>query len=52
MLKLTGKVGKSFVVEAIQERYKYSRIYSYNDCVLPIMESYHVDRSDCTVGEF
>lgn len=52
MLKLTGKAGKSFVVEAIQERYKYSRIYSYNDCVLPIMESYHVDSSDCTVGEF
>lgn len=52
MLKLTGKTGKSLVVEAIQNRFNNLRIYSYNEYVVPTMESYHVDSSDCSVGEF
>lgn len=43
MLKLTGKAGKSLVVEAIQNRFNNLRIYSYNEYMVPTMESYHVD---------
>lgn len=52
MLKLTGKAGKSIIVEAIQKRYDDSMVYSYNDYMVPTMESYHVDSDECTVDEF
>lgn len=52
MLKITGKVGKSIVVDAIQKRYEGSRIYSYNDYMVPTMESYHINSDECTVDEF
>lgn len=52
MLKLTGKAGKSLVVEAIQNRFNNLRIYSYNEYVVPTMESYHVDSNEYSVDEF
>ena len=52
MLKLTGKAGKSLVVEAIQNRFNNLRIYSYNEYMVPTMESYHVDSDECSVDEF
>lgn len=52
MLKITGNSGKSLIVEAIQKRYDDSRVYSYNDYMVPTMESYHVDSDECTVDEF
>ena len=52
MLKLTGKTGKSLVVEAIQNRFNNSRVYSYNDYMVPTMECYHVDSDECSVDEF
>lgn len=52
MLKITGNSGKSIIIEAIQKRYDDSRVYSYNDYMVPTMESYHVDSDECTVDEF
>lgn len=52
MLKLTGKIGKSIIVEAIQKRYEDSRVYSYNNYMVPMTESYHVDSDECTIDEF
>lgn len=52
MLKLTGKAGKSLIVDAIKERYKDSRIYSYNNYIVPTMECFHVDCTDCSIEEF
>lgn len=52
MLKLTGKAGKSLIVEAIQERYEDLRVYSYNNYIVPTMECFHVDCNDCSVEEF
>lgn len=52
MLKLTGKSGKTLIVDAIQKRYENSRIYSYNNYMVPAMESYHADSDECTVDEF
>lgn len=52
MLKLTGKTGKSLIVEAIQNRFNNSRVYSYNDYMIPTMECYHVDLGECSVNEF
>ncbi len=52
MLKLIGKAGKSIVVDAIQTNYKDSRVYSYDDYMVPTMESYHVNSNDCTIDEF
>ena len=52
MLKLTGKAGKSLVVEAIQNRFNNLRIYSYNEYVVPTMESYHVDSNEYSVDEY
>lgn len=52
MLKLTGRNGKSLIVDAIQKRYKDSRVYSYNNYMVPTIESYHVDVDECQVEEF
>lgn len=52
MLKITGNSGKSLIVEAIQKRYDNSRVYSYNDYMVPTMESYHVDLDECPAEEF
>ena len=51
MLKLTGNVGKSIVVDAIK-KYNNARIYSYDKDLIPVMESYHVNSDECSVEEF
>ena len=51
MLKLTGSVGKSIVVDAIK-KYNDARIYSYDKELIPVMESYHVNSDECSVKEF
>ena len=51
MLKLTGNVGKSIVVDAIQ-KYNNARVYSYDKELIPAMESYHVNSDECCVNEF
>lgn len=39
MLKLTGNVEKSIIVDAIK-KYNNARIYSYDKDLIPVMESY------------
>ena len=51
MLKLTGNVGKSVIVDAIK-KYNNARIYSYDKELIPVMESYHVNSDECSVKEF
>ena len=51
MLKLTGNVGKSIIVDAIQ-KYNNARIYSYDRELIPVLESYHVNSDECSVEEF
>ena len=51
MLKLTGNVGKSIVVDAIK-KYNNARLYSYDRELIPILESYHVNSDECNVEEF
>ena len=51
MLKLTGNVGKSIIVDAIK-KYNNARIYSYDKDLIPVMESYHVNSDECSVEEF
>ena len=51
MLKLTGNVGKSIIVDAIK-KYNNARVYSYNKELIPVMESYHVNSDECSVKEF
>ena len=51
MLKLTGNVGKSIIVDAIK-KYNNARVYSYDKELIPIMESYHVNSDECSVKEF
>ena len=51
MLKLTGNVGKSVIVDAIK-KYNDARIYSYDKELILAMESYHVNSDECSVKEF
>ena len=51
MLKLTGNVGKSVIVDAIK-KYNDARLYSYDKELIPVMESYHVNSDECSVKEF
>ena len=51
MLKLTGNVGKSVIVDAIK-KYNNARIYSYDKNLIPVMESYHVNSDECSIKEF
>lgn len=51
MLKLTGNVGKSIIVDAIK-KYNNARVYSYDKELIPVMESYHVNSDECSVEEF
>lgn len=51
MLKLTGLVGKSVIVDAIK-KYNNARIYSYDRELIPVMKSYHVNSDEYTVKEF
>ena len=51
MLKLTGNVGKSVIVDAIK-KYNNARIYSYDTEFIPVMESYHVNPDECSIKEF
>ena len=51
MLKLTGNVGKSIIVDAIKQ-YNNARVYSYDKELIPVLESYHVNSDDCSVKEF
>ena len=51
MLKLTGNVGKSVIVDAIK-KYNDARIYSYDKDLIPVMESYHVNSDECGIKEF
>ena len=51
MLKLTGNVGKSVIVDAIK-KYNNARIYSYDKEFIPVMESYHVNSDECSIKEF
>ena len=51
MLKLTGNVGKSIVVDAL-DNYRNARVYSYDRELLFQTESYHVNSDECSVKEF
>ena len=51
MLKLTGNVGKSVIVDAIK-KYNNARVYSYDKELIPVMESYHVNSDECSIKEF
>ena len=51
MLKLTGNVGKSIIVDAIK-KYNNARIYSYDKELIPVMESYHINSDECGIKEF
>ena len=51
MLKLTGNVGKSVIVDAIK-KYNNARVYSYDKELIPIMESYHINSDECGIKEF
>lgn len=51
MLKLTGNVGKSIIVDAIK-KYNNARVYSYDKELIPVLESYHVNSDECSVKEF
>ena len=51
MLKLTGNVGKSVIVDAIK-KYNNARVYSYDKELIPVMESYHINSDECGIKEF
>ena len=51
MLKLTGNIGKSVIVDAIK-KYNDARVYSYDKELIPVMESYHVNSDECSIKEF
>ena len=51
MLKLTGNVGKSVIVDAIK-KYNNARVYSYDKELIPVMESYYVNSDECSIKEF
>ena len=51
MIKISGNVGKSVIVDAIK-KYNNARIYSYDKELIPVMESYHVNSDECSIKEF
>ena len=51
MLKLTGNVGKSVIVDAIK-KYNNARVYSYDKELIHVMESYHINSDECGIKEF
>ena len=51
MIKISGNVGKSIIVDAIK-KYNNARVYSYDKELIPVMESYHVNSDECSVKEF
>ena len=51
MLKLTGNVGTSVIVDAIK-KYNNARVYSYDKELIPVMESYHINSDECGIKEF
>ena len=51
MLRLTGNVGKSVIVDAIK-KYNNARVYSYDKELIPVMESYHINSDECGIKEF
>ena len=51
MIKISGNVGKSVIVDAIK-KYNNARVYSYDKELIPVMESYHVNSDECSVKEF
>ena len=51
MIKISGNVGKSIIVDAIK-KYNNARVYSYDKELIPVMESYHVNSDECSINEF
>ena len=51
MIKISGNVGKSIIVDAIK-KYNNARVYSYDKELIPVMESYHVNSGECSIKEF
>ena len=51
MIKISGNVGKSIIVDAIK-KYNNARVYSYDKELIPVMESYHVNSDKCSIKEF
>ena len=51
MIKISGNVGKSIIVDAIK-KYNNARVYSYDKELIPVMESYHINSDECSVKEF
>ena len=51
MIKISGNVGKSVIVDAIK-KYNDARVYSYDKELIPVMESYHVNSDECSRKEF
>ena len=51
MIKISGNVGKSVIVDAIK-KYNNARVYSYDKELIPVMESYHVNSDECNIKEF
>ena len=51
MIKISGNVGKSVIVDAIK-KYNNARVYSYDKELIPVMESYHVNSGECSIKEF
>lgn len=51
MIKISGNVGKSIIVDAIK-KYNNARVYSYDKEIIPVMESYHINSDECSIKEF
>ena len=51
MIKISGNVGKSVIVDAIK-KYNNARVYSYDKELIPIMEGYHINSDECGIKEF
>ena len=51
MIKISGNVGKSVIVDAIK-KYNNARVYSYDKELIPVMESYHINSDECGIKEF
>ena len=51
MIKISGNVGKSVIVDAIK-KYNNARVYSYDKELIPVMENYHINSDECGIKEF
>ena len=49
MIKISGNVGKSVIVDAIK-KYDNTRVYSYDKELIPVMESYHINSDECSMS--